>query len=74
MNIFRTIVTEFWGLFVDDGALALALVVWGVAAGFTLPLLGAGEWRAPVLFGGFVGILIFNVLLTAHGRGVLKKD
>ncbi len=73
MNLIRTILSETWGLFVDDGALAVALVVWGAGAGLGLPMTGLPEaWRAPVLFLGFLAILLVNVLLAARKRGLVK--
>lgn len=54
---------ELVGLFVDDGSLALALIVWVAAAGLLLPYLPAGaQWAAPILFlAGCLAILAENV-------------
>jgi hypothetical protein len=51
MTLIRTILTETWGLFVDDGA-----------------------WAAPLLFLGFLAILLVNVLLAARKRGLVKPS
>lgn len=55
-------VKEVWSLFVDDGSLALALVIWCGVAGFGLPyVVPANAWRAPILFIGCLVILLANV-------------
>jgi uncharacterized membrane protein YtjA (UPF0391 family) len=75
MNLIRTILTELWGLFVDDGALAAALVLWGVGAGLGLPLTATPTaWQAPILFLGFLVILLVNVLLAARKRGLVRPE
>jgi hypothetical protein len=73
MTLIRIILTETWGLFVDDGALAAALVLWGVAGGLVLPGLSPA-WAAPLLFLGFLAILLVNVLLAARRRGLVKPS
>lgn len=66
MSVLRTVLAELWGLFVDDGSLALALVAWSAVAVWLLPQAPiAPAWRAPVLFLGCVAILIVNVLASA---------
>lgn len=71
MRIIGTIVRELWGLFVDDGALAVALVVWCAVAGFGLPRSGlADPWQGPTLFLGCLVILIVNVWMSARARGL----
>ena len=75
MNLIRTILTELWGLFVDDGALAAALVLWGTGAGLGLPMTAAPPtWQAPILFLGFLAILLVNVLLAARKRGPVRPE
>ena len=66
MRLIPAIVTELFGLFVDDGALALqvlglvgAVTAW-VKLGGLAPLLGAG-----LLVIGCIGILIASVLRRA---------
>ena len=61
MNILTTIIGEIFGLFVDDGSLALGILAlvgilaFGMALG--LPAIAAG----PVLFAGCAGLIIENV-------------
>lgn len=58
---------ELWGLFVDDGSLAVALVLWCAAAGLGLRLLPvANALDAPLLFAGCLAILIVNVARAAR--------
>jgi hypothetical protein len=60
---------ELWGLFVDDGSLALALVIWVAVCGIALPLVpSAAEAAAPILFAGCLAILIANVVRTARRK------
>jgi hypothetical protein len=60
---------ELLGLFVDDGSLALAILVWCAVAGLALPELPALDpWRAPILFLGCLLILMTNVTLAARRR------
>lgn len=65
------ILKELWGLFVDDGSLALALIIWVAITGFGLPRVPVpAAWDAPILFIGCVVILVFNVLRSVvRGRG-----
>jgi hypothetical protein len=66
MKILLTILRELWGLFIDDGSLALALVVWCALAALALPrLLPLSDWDAPVLFLGCLVILLANVAVSA---------
>jgi hypothetical protein len=58
---------EFLGLFVDDGSIAAALILWSAAAGYVLPDLpfNAG-WDGPILFLGYLLILAENLYRTAR--------
>ena len=69
MSLLATIVKETYGLFVDDGSLALAILAWvAVIAGLMqMPVLSAGV-TAGLLFAGLVAILIENVLRRARPR------
>jgi hypothetical protein len=62
----RSIVRELWGLFVDDGSFAAAIVAWlGVLIG--LRRLGWGvRWGGVALFAGLALVLIENVLRYAR--------
>jgi hypothetical protein len=52
--------------------LAAALVLWGLVGGLVLPGLSPA-WGAPLLFLGFLAILLVNVLLAARKRGLVDK-
>jgi hypothetical protein len=53
---------ELWDLFVDDGSLALSLVLWCAAAGLIVPrVIVSNSWDAVILFVGCVAILVVNV-------------
>jgi hypothetical protein len=59
----RSIVTEIWGLFVDDVVLAIASLIWIV-----LVWLGAawlGPAAGPALFAGLAVILLTSALRRA---------
>ena len=64
---FKAILNELFGLFVDDGSLAVNLLAWTVLAGGALALLSdGGSWQAPVMLAGYLAILIENVLRSAR--------
>lgn len=53
---------KLWGLFVDDGAFALAIVIWLLLAWRLLPLLRLETvWNAVVLAMGLLAILALGV-------------
>lgn len=67
MSWLRTAFAELWGLFVDDGRYALAIVAWLLLAWRALPLLGLdGGWNAPILAAGLLAILAESVLRRAR--------
>ncbi|OOG38463.1 hypothetical protein B0E52_14050 [Rhodanobacter sp. C06] len=67
MNGLRTVLAELWGLFVDDGRYALAIVGWLLLAWLVLPLLQlGGGWNAVVLAAGLLAILVESVLRRAR--------
>lgn len=66
MNILGTAAKELWGLFVEDGSYAVAIVVWLLLCAFVLPHLGATGWRAPLLLMGLLLILLENVARSAR--------
>jgi hypothetical protein len=69
MGWLRSIVREVWGLFVDDGSFAAAIVVWLALAVLVLPRVGVSMRAAgPALFAGLVAILIESVLRAGHRR------
>ena len=68
-----TAVVELWGLFVDDGMLACALVAWCCLAILGLPAIGVEPaWRAPLLLAGCLVTLVIDVLATALRRRALR--
>jgi hypothetical protein len=67
MKVIVSAVAGIWGLFVDDGLLALGLVIWCVVARWALPGIAAPQAiRGPILFIGCLLILIVDVLITAR--------
>ena len=69
MGWLNTVWEEFIGLFVDDGSLAIALLVWQGACWFTFPRLGLPDiWPPVVLFVGLILILSERVLRRARQR------
>ena len=67
MNWLRTIAAELFGLFVDDGAFALAIVAWLVLLWWLLPSLEIdARWKALILAGGLIAILVESVLRRAR--------
>jgi hypothetical protein len=74
-GITRVVLTasaELWGLFVDDGMLACALVAWCCLAILGLPALGVERaLRAPLLLAGCLVTLVIDVLATALRRRAL---
>lgn len=67
MKVLSAIFQEIWSLFVDDGNLALGLILWCLAGGLALPHLGlAAGYEAPLLAAGCIVILIANVLRAAQ--------
>ena len=66
---FRLIRDELWGLFVDDGAFAGAIVVWLLVGWRVLPNLGLRGWLpAVLLFAGLAAILALGALRAARHR------
>lgn len=67
MNWLKSIALEFFGLFVEDGSFAIAILVWLVVLWLVLPHLATpGIWQAVILFAGLVAILIESVLRRAR--------
>ena len=67
MRWLTSIAREVWGLFVDDGSFAAAIVVWLALAVVVLPRVVA-RWAGPVWFAGLAVILIESVLRAARRR------
>jgi hypothetical protein len=59
MRWMSTIAREVFGLFVDDGSFAIAILAWLAVVGLVLPRLGlAASWESLVLFAGLALILV----------------
>jgi hypothetical protein len=64
MKWIEAISREIVGLFVDDGSLAIAIVVWlGIAWLLAVYLM---DWSGVVLFTGLVSILVENAVRRAR--------
>jgi hypothetical protein len=65
MNSMKTVLSEVWGLFVDDGAFAFSILLWlAIAAALPyahLPMAAA----CLILFAGCAGLLIYSALRRA---------
>jgi hypothetical protein len=73
MRAVRTILAEIVGLFVDDGSLALGLLMWCAATGIGLSLFpGLVAAGAPILFLGCALVLLGNVVRAA--RATMTPD
>jgi len=69
MNAIRTALREFWGLFVDDGSLALFVVV--LIALVTAAVKEAGLpplWGGAALVVGCVALLVESLYRAARGK------
>jgi hypothetical protein len=56
-----------WGLFIDDGLLAVGLIAWIALAALLVPLLGLADSGGPILFAGAALVLV-GCLLTTRRR------
>ena len=69
MTWLRNIVAELFGLFVDDGSFAVAILVWLGLLWLLLPRLPLDDtWRAVILFFGLAAILLESVMRRARQR------
>ncbi len=67
MNTINEAVKEFIGLFVDDGSLAIASIIWVLIMAFACAHITAiAEWRAPIFALGVAVILVENVVRSAR--------
>ena len=77
MNGIRAVLREIAGLFVDDGSLAVAVLVWLALVWLGVRWAGSGiaslRWVGPVFFAGLGFILLENVLRSARRSGRSKK-
>ncbi|MDE2127412.1 MAG: hypothetical protein KGJ62_12550 [Armatimonadetes bacterium] len=69
MNALKTAVLELYGLFVEDGSLAVAILVWAAVAVFVFPWVHApGSWEAAVFFAGIIVLFLENIWRSARKR------
>lgn len=67
MKWIGTIVREVFGLFVDDGSFAVAILVWLGLIGLGLPRLGiAAGWDGLILVAGLALILVVSAAQRAR--------
>ncbi|HEX7970586.1 MAG TPA: hypothetical protein VF502_20370 [Stellaceae bacterium] len=67
MRAVGTILRELVGLFIDDGTLALAALIWIALCALILPrVLPSSEWDGAILFLGLAAVLAENVLRGAR--------
>jgi hypothetical protein len=66
MKVLITAAQEVYGLFVEDGSYAIAIIVWLAIAALVFPHVSAtGAWRGPLLFAGMIVILLESVVREA---------
>ena len=52
---------ELWGLFVEDGSYAVAILIWTAIVALIVAVVLPQAWRGPCFFLGLVVVLIENV-------------
>jgi hypothetical protein len=63
----KTIAGELFGLIVDDGTFAVAIIVWLGAVGLlSRQFLQDAEWTGPVLFAGLGAILLHSTIYRSR--------
>ncbi|HZB90720.1 MAG TPA: hypothetical protein VE397_04710 [Stellaceae bacterium] len=68
MRALSAILKEIAGLFVDDGSLALAVLVWVALVALLARLAPAAGWEGAVLFLGLAALLAENTRRSARRR------
>ena len=69
MNALKAMLREMFGLFVDDGSLAIAVLVWLALLWLLLPQLPVSAlWHGVILFAGLLAILLESALRRARQR------
>ena len=67
MQWMKTIAAEVFGLFVDDGSFAVALLVWVALTALLLPHIDVSPWaKGPILFAGLAAILVESAVRRAR--------
>lgn len=65
----KSIFREIFGLFVDDGSFAIAILAWLVLLWLALPHLPIPPvWHGAILFAGLIAILVESALRRARQR------
>lgn len=73
MTVFRNVILEVVHLFVDNGSLALALVLWCAAVRLAVVFLPSSiALLGPVLLAGCAVILLVNIIQTARAHVATK--
>lgn len=68
MKVLLGILEEIWGLFVEDGSYAVAIVVWLLIVWFGIAKLSAENLKGPLMFAGLAAIMIENVRRSARAK------
>jgi hypothetical protein len=66
MHWLRKILVQIYGLFVDDGAYAIAILAWLSLFRAVLIVIGANAFAGPFLFSGLAGILLASTVRHAR--------
>jgi len=67
VKIIKTISTEIFGLFIDDGSLAIAIVIWLAGAGIVIPhLIISPLFKGVILFIGLAVIPVESAIRRAR--------
>jgi hypothetical protein len=67
MRWMKVIMAEMFGLFVDDGAFAVAIFIWLVLAGPLFPYIDVPPWtKGPILFAGLAAIFVESAARRAR--------
>ena len=67
MKWLKTSLREIFGLFVDDGSFALAIIIWLGLAWLILPRLTSNPvWNGAILFAGLALVLLESVRRRAR--------
>ena len=69
MSWLKSIAQEIFGLFVDDGSFAIAVLFWLAVVILVLPRFAPGaRWEGPTFFVGLAVILVESVLRFSRRR------
>ena len=69
MSWLKTIFREIFGLFVDDGSFAIAILIWLGLMWFLLLHFGHHQrWSGPILFAGLALILVESLIRYARRK------